>query len=789
MRDLHLAVRRLLKSPGFTIAAVLTLALGIGANTLAFSAVRAILVRPLPFRDAERLVWVYARPAAAPDAREKLDANETKAVGTRTTVFDRVAVFGDRAFRAQTGDRPSKWMGLWASPSLFDVLGVEMALGRPFSLDDARQGNSKVVTISYERWQRDFAGDSAIVGRVIELGEDRYTVVGVLPRGLAFPLGRVPQSGNGTGFRVGVQDFWILGQGTEGEYGSGPLIGRLRPGTTLASARAELESAAIGDRMLEAIPFREHVVGMTGPALRLLQGFTALVLLIACANLANLVLVRASTREREFAIRAALGAGRSVALRSLLVESLLLTLGGGVLGVLIAAYGRDALQLIAAGRVPLVETIELDGVVLLFTLASCAVTMVVCGVLPTTLAAGAPVHALMQSGGRAQTAGTRHTRLRNGLVVTQVALAVGLLVGAALVLQSLTRLLSVDAGYKPEHVLTADVTLHTGKGYMEYFRSLNEQLRSLPGVERVGIIQSTPLTGKWTFKDPFILPGETENTAKRVSGNFIAFDYFGAMGIPLLAGRAFTEAEYLDPKGIAPVVIINESAARTFFPGESPLGRTVTLAGTSSSIVGIVKDTRDARLDTAAEPQWYQPLFFEGAELMIRVKGDPAAMMATVRRTLLASDRRLIIDRLEPLDAVIASTVAERRLAVQLLAVFAMVALALASIGLYGVLSFGVAQRRREFGVRTALGARRWDVLRLVMRDGVGLTLVGIGIGLLLTVALGGALRSLLFGVSATDPVTFMAISVACVAVAIAASWMPAWRAATTDPMIALRED
>jgi predicted permease len=798
LRDLRYSLRMLRKHPGFAAVTILTLAFGIGANSLIFSAIQGMLIRPLPFRDGDRMVWIYTQDHAAGLSRQKVSGSEIERLATQTTAFETFAGFGDRGFTLTVNGRPAEWKGLRVTQNLFSFLGVIPVQGRPFAPEDVRPDN-RLMVLGYERWQQDFGGDPAIIGSTLTNDKKSYTIIGVLPPGLEFPMGRSPQTGNGTGFRVGVQDFWVLGQESLDDYPGEIVLGRLSPGTTIEMARAGAETVARAlatefpqtkaNRTFEIVTFRDQMLGLARPMLQLVQGFTALVLLIACGNLISLMLSRASAKEREFAVRAALGASPFALIRSFLTESLLLTASGGSLGLLLAWWGRDALRVWAAGRIPLIDRLELDGSVMLFTGLLCVVTMIVFAIAPAVMIAKTKAHHILQGGGHSHTSPPRLLRLRNGLVISQVAATLILLIGAALVFRSFSQLMSVDIGYEPERVIAADINLFGHPKYAEFYRQLNERLRGLPGVEAVGMIQSTPLTGKWKFREQLIVAGQSTDAAQNtpVPGSLIAFDYFKAMGIPVISGRPFTEQEFTSPD--PPSVIINEALARRFFPGQNPLEKTLPMRGEPRAIVGVVKDTRDMRLDTPAEPQWYEPFYFASSQLIVRVSGKPSGFVESLRRELIASDPRLIVNRVEPLEEIIAASIIERRLAMQLMTILAGIALALGSIGLYGVLSFNIAQRQREFGVRIALGAQQRDVMRIVLRQGLGLTITGIGIGLLASIPLTKTLRSLLFEISPTDPFTLTATSLLLIAVAGIACCVPAWRAATADPLTVLRTE
>ena len=786
--DLALAFRRLRTAPAFAAAAALTLALGVGANTLAFSAIRGLLVQPLPFPHGDELVWVQGSDHGPGSAGEIVGGDEAGALAARMTSAEGIAVIGSRTLIRPEGQRRSEWKGLWVTANLLRVLRVEPVLGRTFLESDMSSGAAPAAMIAFERWQRDFGGDPSLIGRVLPFADGKaVTVIGVLPAGLQFPFGRAPGAGSGTEFRVGTQDFWTLGQRRTDEYPGGMALARLRPGTVVSAAQAEIDAivasmpaggARPAGRSLRLVTFRDHALGVLRPALPLLEGFAAFVLLIACANLASLVLARAAKSRGEFAVRAALGAETRDVLRLLFAESFWICAGGAVAGIALAAAGRALLVAFAADQVALVRQIRIDPAVLAFTALLTVVVTVVFAILPMTVVRETPAAALLDRGSRGHTIGRRQSRTFRLLVITQVAVTLLLLNAAALVYRSLSRLMSVDTGYEARLVVAADVLLYEPpKEVVAYFRTLHERLRVLPGVEAVGLVSSTPLTGKWTF---------TERIGGRdVAGTFVAFDYFKAMGIPLLAGRDFTATEFLGGSGR--VLIVNDVAARLFFPGEAAVGRHLVINDRPREIVGVVKGTRDVRLDTAAEPQFYQPTFTGGSQVIVRTANDSRAFVETLRRELSASDPRLIVKRVEPLETILDTSVFERRLATRLLTVFAGLALVLAVVGLYAVLSFTTEQRRRELGVRAALGARRTDLIRLVLGQGLGMTAAGVLAGLLASIAAAAWLQTLLFGIPARDPATAAIAVVVLTTTAAAACALPAWRAGSTSPAITLR--
>jgi predicted permease len=788
--DLRLAVRRLLAAPGFTVAAVLTLALGAGANTLTFSAIRGLLIRPLPFAHGDRLVWVQGRNATVNLGDHVVGGDEVQALAQRMTGIDGIAVIGSSGLIHADGQHRSEWKGLWVSANLAAVLEVQPAIGRTFAAADMHTSAARPALIAYERWQRDLGGDPNVIGRVLSFADNkRITVIGVLPRGLEFPFGRTPGAGSGSEFRAGVQDFWVLGQEKPEEYPGGMAVARLRDGVTTTSAQAEADAiVAKPDRSLQLVTFRDYALGTMRPALPLLEAFAALVLLIACANLASLVLARATKTRGEFAVRAALGAGQSDLFRILIAESLVICAAGTLAGLALAWGGQTVLRTFAQEHLTIVARLEMDAGVLLFSTLLAAITSLAFGLIPMRVLRDAPAVSLLDRNARGQTFGPGQRRTFGALVVAQVAITLVLLNAAALVLQSLNKLMTVDTGYDRSSVVAADIMLfEPGKEVVAYFQRLHERLRALPGVEAVGLVQSTPLTGKWTFTERLVVNGHPPDARSEldIPGTFVAYDYFRAMGIPVIAGRDFTEADLL----VSPrrAMIINDVAAALFFPGESAVGREFVLFGRPREIVGVVKGTRDVRLDTPATPQFYQPTFTGSSQVIVRTSEDPAVFAGTLRRELIASDPRLIVKNVKPLGDIVSASVFERSLATRLLSVLALLALTLALVGLYGVLTFTTVQRRREMGIRIALGARRADILRLVIGQGLGLTAAGIAVGLFGCFVVSTSLRSLLFGVHPRDGMTLAMATVALVTAGAMACFKPAWRAAAVDPADTLR--
>ena len=792
--DIRLALRRLMQAPGFSAAIILSVAIAIGANAAIYSAVRGLLVGPMPVADVDRVVWLASQQPHETEGAGLLDW-EANAASLQRDVFASVAVIGDRSLVRQTGTRRTRWHGLWVTPQLTEVLRVRPVIGRAFSQSDVVTG-APVMMISHERWVSDLGSDTAAVGRVLSFIDNKsFLVVGVLPPRLEFPFGRSPRAGDGAGYLTGVQDFWFLGQRGSTLPG-GTTIARLADGVTMERVRsaaqtitAQRSSDADSNRVIEATPVREQALGIAAPGLRLAQAFAALILLLASANLANLLLLRLRGRATEFAVIAALGGSRRAVTRMIVIEMMALVIAGSTLGILLAVLAPQAFSVLSDGSIPMLDRIRMDWGVAAYSAAGTMLVALIAALMPALLIARQPLAAAITIGGRSQTDDRRMRRFRSGLVITQVALAFVLSIGAALIGTGFARLAGVDAGYIPQGVVAAEIEVFDHRHVAGFYRQLDRQLRQIPGVEAVGLIHSTPLTGKWSFVSTFEIPGRAyaPGEVPRVGGSFVAFDYFGAMQIPIVAGRSFTDPEYTGGK--AAVIMINESAAKKFFAGESPLDRTVILNDKPRRIVGVVKDTRDVRLDAAAEPLWYEPIFGAGNQLMVRGSRPMSELLPEVRRVLQASDPGLVIERIGPFEDIVAGTLADRRLAMRLVTLLAALALLLCTVGLYGLLGFAVRQRRREIGVRSALGASRGSLLGSVVREGVSLASIGLAIGFAVSLAGARLIEGLLYDVRPTDPATFLSMSFLFVFIAAAASLFPGLSAMRTDPAIALRDE
>jgi putative ABC transport system permease protein len=794
-QDIRYGVRGLWKSPGFAAAAVLVLALGIGANSAIFSVVNAVLLRSLPYANAERLVWVGGKvgsnprasvsPADFVDYRAQSNSFEEFAASTSVAVPLNLTGAGE----------PERLIGSAVTTNYFRAFGVKPLLGRTFNPEEEKTaGGPPVVVLSHGLWQRRFGADPNVIGKTVTIDGKTATIVGVAPQSFQYPAGTevwAPLTFDSPEMKVRRAHFLRP-------------IGLLKPNVSLAQAQAETD--VIARRLeqqypesntkwsLNLVPLQEQVVGSVRTSLWVLLGAVGFVLLIACANVANLMLARATARHKEIAIRTALGASRARVVRQLLTESLLLSLLGGAVGVLLAMWSVDVLVSLAQGNVPRAAEIGIDARVLGFTLAVSVLTGAVFGLFPALRASKPDLNEVLKEGGRSSV-GVRHNRVRSSLVVAEVALALMLLVGAGLLIRSFVGLQRVNPGFDPRGVLTMRVSLSRSKYAKpeqgaQFFDQLQQRVAALPGVEAVGTISELPLSGQPNDTYFTVAEHPPQDSTQQVTADFrrINHDYFHAMSIPLLRGRPFTEQE---ARGDAKVVVINETLARSFFPDEDPLGKhlVIELDGKAPyEIVGVVADVRHRSLETGVYQMMYVPtLKVSNNNLVLRTASDPAAMASAVRQQVAAIDKDQPVSAIRTMTDVLSESVAQQRFRTMLLAAFAAVALLLAAVGIYGVISYSVTQRTHEIGVRMALGAQRRDVVRLVVRGGLALTLLGVCLGLAGSFALTRVMSGLLFGVSATDPVTFAAITALLTAVALLACYLPARRATRVDPMVALR--
>nr|AYM52785.1 hypothetical protein [Simulacricoccus ruber] len=806
VQDVVYAVRSLLRSPGFALVAVLTLALGIGANTALFSVVRGVLLRPLPYPEAERLARVYpSNPSESIErgAISPLDLDDWRA---RQKSFE--ALGGWWGAPGMSGvdllgeGTPEDLTSAYVTGDVFSLLGTPPLLGRTLQPEDMVDGRNQVVVLSHGLWQRRFGGERTILGRSLNLDGKPITVVGVMPPSFVFPNEEtqvwlpttlIPE--NGIPRRRAVR--WLN------------VVGRLKPGVSLETGRAELarisqelarEHAASNAKWTgaSAQTLQDSVVGEMRVALLVLLGAVALILLIACANLANLLLARATVRARELAVRAALGASPGRIVRQLLTESLLLALVGGLLGLLFAYWGAAGLVQLAAGQLPRADEVRLDGAVLLFALGVSLATGLLFGLLPALRAGSPRLAALLHGAGRS--VGGAGARLRSGLVVAEVALAVMLAAGAGLATRSLVKLLQVDPGFQPEGaaVVTFGIPENIQEqenGSTRYRQQVLEAVRAAPGVRVVGGAKSLPLDGEgepfaWGLPDR---PAADTAGYVRAETTMVSTDYFRALGTPLLQGRDFLDSD--DGSERAPlVVIVNQAFVRRYLPGKDPVGQTLLLHSPDNraTVVGVVGDIRQAGLAQPAEPAAYVHYPQVGRSrmnLVVRGEGKPLELAARVREAIWSVNRQQTITRISSLEEISGRAIARPRLLAVLLGLFAGLGLLLGAVGIYGVLAYSVSQRRQEFGVRMALGARPGAVLGLVLQRGMLLALAGVMLGLAGAFGLSRVMASVLHGVAPTDPVTFGAVALLLLGVALLACYLPARRVLGVDPALALRAE
>jgi len=810
-QDLRYGARTLMRRPGFALIAVITLSLGVGANTAIFSVVNAVLLKPLPYPESEQLMMVYGEFPALKTNQMRLSPPEYVDFQQRTRSFAASGVMdssGSANLAPQEGGEPERVERAMLTPDMFEVLRVAPLLGRVFTPEEAQAGRDDVVVLSHGLWQRRFAGKTDAIGQKLMISGRSATIIGVMPPGFAFP----PKAEIWQPLWFPKEQYDQQRRGARGLE----VLARLKPGVRTVEAQAELDRLGAqltaqypqnySDkdnrryRMIVA-PLLGDYVGEMRPALLLMAGAVGFVLLIACANVANLLLARAATRRQEMAVRLALGAGRGRLARQFLTESVLLALAGGAAGLLLATWGARLLLRFAPDNLPRLGEVGLDGRALAFTALASLLTGVIFGLAPALQASRPGVNdALRESGRTGAVASGR--RLRNAFVIAEIALALALLAGAGLTLKSFWRLQAVDPGFNPDGVLTLRMllpfTTHPRIGERAaFFRRVLERLRALPGVAAAGAVSRIPMapgnnSGTMTGENSAVGPNEPLG---EVEMRWASPAYFQTMGIALLRGRDFNDA---DVEGTLAVAVVDESFARRFYPNEDPVGKRIKRGGPRSTrpwktIVGVVRSVRNQRLDIASLPQAYFPVLQEADEMYnlsfaVRASGgEPSALTQSVRAAVLEVDRNQPIFDVKPLRQVVADSIALRRLALLLLSVFAAAALALAAAGIYGVMAHAVEQRTHEIGVRMALGARGGDVLRLVVRQGLMLALCGVALGLAVALALTRLMEALLFGVSATDPLTFVGIALLLLAVALAACWIPARRATKVDPMIALR--
>ncbi len=786
-QDLRYAARTLKKSPGFTSVALLALALGIGANTTIFSIVNGVLLRPLPFRDPDRIMmldekWLPRFPHFEATAWDFLSWRE------QSRAFGQMAAFADVAFNLTGDDRPERISGARVSANLSSLLGVDPVLGRSFTPEEDKDGNARLVLLGHNLWQRRFGGDPRVVGSAVRLNSVSFTVIGVMPPGFRFPQDTEIWTPMGLTAKDGESGHFLW------------AIGRLKPGVTRTQAQAEMDMIMArlqqpqGVWSANVFPLMDYYVGEVRAALFVLLGAAGFVLLIACANVANLLLARASVRQKEISLRASLGASRGRIIQQLVTESMLLSLLGGTLGLLLASGGISAAKRLSPASIPRLDQVALDYPVLVFTFGLSAITGVLFGLAPALRLSRANLQECLKAGGRIGGAEMRNSA-RSALVVSEVALALVLLSGAGLLVKSFWRLLEVRPGFNPESVLAARINLPAVKypephKQNEFVHQLLGRIQGLPGVRETAVSTSIPFSDVTDvgIRIDRRAPGTPESGT---AANYYAVTprYLQAMGIPLMRGRFFTERDTLASQ---PVVIINEVMARRFFPKEDPIGKRLDISGPTylREIVGVVGDVKQGGLRASKTPQVYEPFLQKPSNsfnVVLRAAGNPMHVAEAVRHEVLAIDKEQPVSNVRTMEELVARSVTQDRLSAFLLGLFAALALGLAAIGIYGVMAYLVTQRTHEIGIRIALGAHQRGILRLVLEQSLRMVLLGLGIGLAASLALTRVLGNLLYEVKPSDPLIFIAVFILLLDVALIAAFIPARRASRVDPMVALR--
>ena len=807
LQDLRFGFRVLIKNPSQTLVAVLALAFGIGATSVVFSITNAVLLRPLPYNQPDKLVmiWEYdvkeGNPFGAVAPHDWMDFRD------QSEVFEQLAAFTRTGKVNLTGlDEPLRITTARVSPDCFPMLRASPILGRYFSQEEDQPGNNRVAILSFSFWQSQFAGDLNVLGRTIKLDGVDSTIVGVMARDFSFPV----EVARGVVVVNNDVDLWVplalppdLMKDRSEHFLR--LIGRLKPGIKSEQAATEME--AISQRLAQQypesnsslsvnlVPLRKQVFGRMQPAILLLLAGAGFVLLMACANVANLLLAHGVSRKREIAVRLCLGASRVRLVRQFLTESALLALAGGTAGILLAYSAIRLLPLTNLRTIPRIEEVKIDEQVLAFTLLLSLLTSIIFGLVPALKSSNISLQQTLKEGSRTSSGGWLARRIQSVLVVTEISLALVVLIGAGLMIKSFFLLLSTDPGFNPNNILIAETNLpfskyREGSRMATFYQQLLEQVGTLPGVSLAGAISQIPFSGA-SFTTPFIIEGRTAHEHEdEVRYRKISSNYFAAMGIPLLQGRFFSEQ---DVNGSPPVTLINEFAARQHWPNESPIGKHVKVSRSAKAswltIVGVVGSIRDSGLESEPEPEVYEHYLQNPGFLtvVIRTPESPAQMASAIRSEVWKLDKDVAVSQLRTMDRQLADSLSARRLNTTFFFVFAVIACVLAYTGIYGVMSFSVTQRTHEIGIRTALGARPRDVLKLVVTQGMRLALLGILIGLAASMALTRVLASLLYGVSVTDPATFLFVALLLCSIALLGSYIPARRATKRDPADALR--
>lgn len=806
LNDLRYGIRSLLKHPGFAAVAVITLALGIGANTAMFSVINGVLLRPLPYQEPDRLVTIWEEspergmfqmPVSIANLRDWVEQSQT---------FDQISAYTFSDLNLTGTGEPVQLAAVRVSANLFSLVGATPILGRTFLPEDDKEGASRVVVLSHATWKNRFGSNPKIIGQPVTINNQSHIVVGVMPANFQFPVG--------FGYMGKVLnepiDIYVpiaapSKEAARGHY-SFFAIGRLKPGVTINQAQSEMTgiesrleqqypdtNTGIGVRLVST---QEQTVKEIRPALLVLLGAVAFLLLIACANIANLLLARSAARQKEFAIRAALGASRLRVLRLLLTESVMLSLAGGALGLLFAVWGSAALMALAPDNIPRLNEVGVDARVFGFTLVVSVLTGIVFGLIPAIQASKPDLNEALKEGSRGSMGSGSGKRTRSVLVAVEVALSLVLLIGAGLMIKSFIRLQQTHLGFNTENLLAVDLSLSESRYPEEhqqvaFFQKTLEQVGALPGIQSAAVTTGLPLTLSLSGSD-FRIEGHPEPEAGKemiINTRSVSPGYFSTLGISLLKGRDFSDRDKSDAPAVA---IINQDLSRTYFPDEDPIGKRITFSDGESwmSIVGVIADVKQVSLGSTAKPEVYFP-YPQAASpemsLVVRTTNPPLSQAAALKGQIRVIDRDLPIADAKTMEQLLAESVSGPRFNMLLLTVFAVVALVLALVGIYGVMSYTVTQRTHEIGIRVAVGAQSGDVLRMVMGHGMFLAIIGVAAGLVGALALTRLMTTMLIGVEPDDPITFATIAVLVTAVALVACYLPGRRATKVDPLVALR--
>ena len=813
VKDIRYGIRNLRKHPGFSIIVVAVLALGIGANSAIFTVVNGVLLRPLPYRDSDQLVMIWGNFLKLNIERLPAKAAEYEDYRAQSQIFEQVAAFESLSLNLTGSEQAERITGARVTANLFSMLGAQVEQGRGIATDENQPGRDEVVVLSHGFWQRRLGGGGNAIGQTLKLNDRNYTVIGVMPANFQFPHASFPFAE--------PAELWVpLVYPTEQvAQRQGPyylnVISRLKPDVTLSQARAEMNAlgqrfesqhrgyrgpnGADGGWRITLAPVQEEAVGSSRRGLLLLFGAVALVLLIACANVANLLLVRAASRQKELAVRLALGASRWRISRQVLVESLILALLGGMAGLLIALWGVDALAALPSANLPRMQEINVDSRVLVFTALLTIFTALLFGLVPAWQASKFNLQRTLKENRYAAIRGWRRHFWRNGLLIGEVALSLVVLIGAGLLVNSFLRLQHVQPAIATDRLLTVEINLSNSR-YREpaqisgFFQELVRRVAGLPGVEAASLGTARPLSGV-ARNDPFSVEGRPlePGNPSFAGWQMVGANYFHTLGIPLVQGRDLT---LQDMEQAAPVVaVINETMAHRHWPNENPIGRRITVGlpradNPWATIIGIARDQPHRAIDSLPEPDWYlsrPPGPQPNQILFVRTVANPSALAAPIRKVVAEVDRNQPVANIKTMTDVVADTIAPRKFNMLLFALFAVIATVLAALGIYGVIAYTVAERTHEVGIRMALGAQKSDVLGLIVQTGLMLTLIGVAIGLAMALALTHLMTTLLFGITPNDAPTFAAVSAFLILVALFACYVPARRATKVDPLVALR--